>query len=460
MTATTGRVPRVLVISAEPVGARMAGPAIRALELARALAATLRRSRSPPPRRANWAASSGSRCCRPGSRTTRRCWPRSGPTTSSSPSCCRRACWPRSGAARSGSWSTSTTRPSSRCSRPPAASRRGSRARLRAHRRARGRRPPRRGRPRAVRVRAPARPVARRARARRRAARHARSRAARLPRRRALRRPGRAAGPGRRARPARRRARHRRRRRACCCGAAASGTGSTRRPRSARPPGSRTARPPSTSSSRASAGRRSRPRDEHAATARAMTLARELGLDGRRVHFNHGWMPYAERGRWLLEADLGLSATSTTSRRASPTARGSLDYLWAGLPVLATAGDALGERVAAEGAGRTVAAGRRRGAGRRGSRAARRRPRPAARRSAAAARRGAALGPRRGAAGRASARTAPSGPVTAARRRRVAAATLGQYPAIARETLATDGPGALAASRRARTALRASRSRR
>ena len=275
MTATTVGVPRVLVISAEPVGARMAGPAIRALELARALAESCTVTLAAPapsdlagPERAHRAAA------RPGSRTTARCWRRSGRTTSSSPSCCRRACSPGSGAGRSGSWSTSTTRPSSRCWRPPAA------------------RHPARGRGcGAIAARAAAAHLAAAdlvlcASERQRdlwlgglglAGELPATRdpvAARLPRRGALRRPGRAAGPGRRAGPARGRARHRAEGRACCCGAAASGTGSTPRRRSARPPGSRTARPPCTSSSRASAGPALAARDEHPATARAMTLAR------------------------------------------------------------------------------------------------------------------------------------------------------------------------------------------
>jgi hypothetical protein len=46
-------------------------------------------------------------------------------------------------------------------------------------------------------------------------------------------------------------------------------------------------------------------RDVHRAPAAAMSLAAELGLAHRRVHFNEGWVPYGARGSWLLEADIG-----------------------------------------------------------------------------------------------------------------------------------------------------------
>ncbi len=197
-------------------------------------------------------------------------------------------------------------------------------------------------------------------------------------------------------------------------------------------------------------------RDEHAATARAMTLARELGLDGRRVHFNPGWIPYAERGRWLLESDLGLSCHLDHLEARFAYRTRIADYLWAGLPVLATTGDALGERVAAEGAGRTVAPGDDAALAAAAAELldddlARRRCRSAAAGLAEALRWDRVVAPLAAFCAHGAKR-----PVTAARRRRVAAATLGQYPAIARETLATDGPGALA-HRLARNALRASR---
>ena len=91
--------------------------------------------------------------------------------------------------------------------------------------------------------------------------------------------------------------------------------------------------------------------------ARARELARAEGLNGRRVHFNEGWVPYAERGAWLAEADLGVSAHLDHLEARFSFRTRILDYLWAGLPVVASSGDALGDLVAARGLGRAVPPG-------------------------------------------------------------------------------------------------------
>jgi glycosyltransferase involved in cell wall biosynthesis len=184
------------------------------------------------------------------------------------------------------------------------------------------------------------------------------------------------------------------------------------------------------------------PEDEHQATADAIALARELGLEGRRVHFHDGWVPYAERGAWLLDADIGVSAhpAHLESRFAFRTR--IVDYLWAGLPVVATGGDALGELVRTRGLGRAVPAGD-----------------PEAFAAACAELLDSGAPDEREAAKAAADELrwdrvveplrefclhGAKRPATLQRRRSVAAATVGQYPAIARETLATDGPTALA----------------
>ena len=43
------------------------------------------------------------------------------------------------------------------------------------------------------------------------------------------------------------------------------------------------------------------------ATLEARSLAADLGLLDRHVFFNTEWVPYAERGDWLLEADCAIS---------------------------------------------------------------------------------------------------------------------------------------------------------
>jgi glycosyltransferase involved in cell wall biosynthesis len=90
---------------------------------------------------------------------------------------------------------------------------------------------------------------------------------------------------------------------------------------------------------------------------RARELARSAGLEGSRVHFNEGWVPYAERGRWLAEADLGVSAHLDHLEARFSFRTRVLDYLWAGLPVVASSGDALGDMIAARGLGRAVEPG-------------------------------------------------------------------------------------------------------
>lgn len=99
----------------------------------------------------------------------------------------------------------------------------------------------------------------------------------------------------------------------------------------------------------------------HALVERARALAERLGVLDRHVFFLPGWVPYQDRGALLAEADLGIS----TSRRIVETRYSwrsrLLDYLWVGLPVVCTAGDDLGDLLAVEGAARTVPAGDPRG---------------------------------------------------------------------------------------------------
>jgi glycosyltransferase involved in cell wall biosynthesis len=91
--------------------------------------------------------------------------------------------------------------------------------------------------------------------------------------------------------------------------------------------------------------------------AQAVARAEELELRGRVVFFNEGWIPYEQRGAYLLEADLGVSAhfDDLESRFAFRTRL--LDCFWAGLPIVTTRGDALGNLVEQRGLGRAVAPG-------------------------------------------------------------------------------------------------------
>ncbi len=85
------------------------------------------------------------------------------------------------------------------------------------------------------------------------------------------------------------------------------------------------------------------------AVERALAAAAEI----ENVHVAPAWVPYAERGRWLAAADLGVSAHADHLEARFAHRTRVLDYLWAGLPVVATAGDALSDLVSREGLGRT-----------------------------------------------------------------------------------------------------------
>jgi GT2 family glycosyltransferase/glycosyltransferase involved in cell wall biosynthesis len=83
-------------------------------------------------------------------------------------------------------------------------------------------------------------------------------------------------------------------------------------------------------------------------------LARELGLTGRYVFFNEGWVPYEQRANYLLDADVGVSTHFQHVETAFSFRTRILDYLWASLPIVATGGDTFGSLIAEHGLGRVV----------------------------------------------------------------------------------------------------------
>ena len=90
--------------------------------------------------------------------------------------------------------------------------------------------------------------------------------------------------------------------------------------------------------------------------AESIQLARELGALDRSVHFGEDWVPYAERGAWLAEADAGVSTHHVHLETEFSFRTRILDYLWAGLPMVVTEGDFFAELVAREGLGLVVPA--------------------------------------------------------------------------------------------------------
>ena len=92
-----------------------------------------------------------------------------------------------------------------------------------------------------------------------------------------------------------------------------------------------------------------------AAAAKEMSrVASQLGLLGRVVLMNDGWVPYAHRGSWLLEANCALSCHHEHLETRFAFRTRLLDCFWAGLPVVCNEGDVLADRVRADRLGEVV----------------------------------------------------------------------------------------------------------
>jgi len=91
-----------------------------------------------------------------------------------------------------------------------------------------------------------------------------------------------------------------------------------------------------------------------AMTRRAQDLAQELGLLNRSVFFHEGWVPYEQRVNFLCDSDMALSTHSEQVETRFSFRTRFLDYLWANLPIVATAGDVLCDEAVAIGAGIAV----------------------------------------------------------------------------------------------------------
>jgi glycosyltransferase involved in cell wall biosynthesis len=90
------------------------------------------------------------------------------------------------------------------------------------------------------------------------------------------------------------------------------------------------------------------------AVEEARSLAAELGVLDSNVYFNTEWVPYDDRGRWMLAADAAL-----VSHRAGLEARFCfrsrvLDCYWAKLPVISTTGDLFSDEIEREDIGATA----------------------------------------------------------------------------------------------------------
>jgi len=85
-------------------------------------------------------------------------------------------------------------------------------------------------------------------------------------------------------------------------------------------------------------------------------LAAELGVLDTFVFFNDEWVDYADRENYLTEADAGVSSHFSHIETTFSFRTRILDYLWAGLPMVVTEGDSFAELVENEGLGVVVPA--------------------------------------------------------------------------------------------------------
>jgi hypothetical protein len=84
--------------------------------------------------------------------------------------------------------------------------------------------------------------------------------------------------------------------------------------------------------------------------ASTVALADELGLTDRCVFFGD-WIPHQDWPTALLEADIGLSLHGRTVEARLAYRSRVLDYIWAGLPMILTRGDAISQIAAHHGLG-------------------------------------------------------------------------------------------------------------
>jgi glycosyltransferase involved in cell wall biosynthesis len=83
-------------------------------------------------------------------------------------------------------------------------------------------------------------------------------------------------------------------------------------------------------------------------------LAKQLGVLDTHVFFNDSWVDYSDRHNYLLEADLGVSTHRSHIETTFSFRTRILDYLWASLPMVVTEGDHFADLVAKDGLGAVV----------------------------------------------------------------------------------------------------------
>ena len=96
---------------------------------------------------------------------------------------------------------------------------------------------------------------------------------------------------------------------------------------------------------------------EMAIVGESRALAEQLGVLDSAVFFNDSWVDFDERQSYLTEADAGVSTHFSHIETTFSFRTRILDYLWAGLPMVVTDGDHFAELIRAEKLGIVVEAG-------------------------------------------------------------------------------------------------------
>ncbi len=89
-------------------------------------------------------------------------------------------------------------------------------------------------------------------------------------------------------------------------------------------------------------------------TQDAIELSKNLNLTGKAIHFNFGWTPYEERQNYLLDATLGVSTHFNHAETRYSFRTRLLDCIWAKLPMVVTKGDQFAELIEKNGLGIAV----------------------------------------------------------------------------------------------------------
>lgn len=86
----------------------------------------------------------------------------------------------------------------------------------------------------------------------------------------------------------------------------------------------------------------------------AKQLAHDLKLLNEHVFFYESWIPYDQRVNYLLDADIAVSAHFDLPETRFSFRTRILDYFWAHLPILTTGGDQLAELISTNSAGMSM----------------------------------------------------------------------------------------------------------